>query len=151
MPFLFKKHSGAKSGYPHHFMGIPKPMAALTERLEVGGIREIYWNKGVHFQEKITKINEFQNISYDVLVDKESMEIAELDTHIVVGDKYFDVTSGSYTTNKKGDKTVLVLTTNYRMTTKLNWYGKYWADFVLNEFHKSVLTVIKMRNEINSN
>ncbi len=37
------------------------------------------------------------------------------------------------------------------MTTKLNWYGKLWANFVLDDFHNSVLHMIKSRNENKEN
>ena len=74
-----------------HFIGLPKPQNAITEKFQIGGIREIYWEKGVHFQEKITQIVPNKLLAYDVIIDEESMKIAELDTHITVGDQYFDV------------------------------------------------------------
>lgn len=130
-----------------HAIGIPRPVSATTQNIEVGGIRELYWEKNVHFQEKITQLNKNELFAYDVLVDEESMKIAELDTHIVVGDKYFDVESGSYSLSNENGRTRLTLTTSYRMTSKINWYGQLWANFVLDDFHNSVLTLIKNRNE----
>lgn len=130
-----------------HFIGLPKPQAAITKSFKIGGYREIYWEKGVHFEEKITKIIPNKLISYNVVVDQKSMEIAELDTHITVGDQYFDIESGSYVLTEYKGVTSLSLTTTYRMTTKLNWYGKLLANFVLDDFHNSVLSLIKDRNE----
>ena len=75
------------------------------------------------------------------------MSIAELDTHIVVGDKYFDVLSGSYDLQFIDGVTYLSLTTDYRMTSKVNWYGSLWANYVLDDFHGSVLNLIKNRVE----
>lgn len=130
-----------------HFMGIPKPVSALTPELKVGGIRELYWERGVHFQEEITELTVNKKLGYRVLVDQESMKIAELDTHIVVGDKYFDVISGEYELTTEGGVTFLSLTSKYRITSKVNWYGVFWANFVLDDFHNSVLTLIKNRVE----
>jgi len=76
-----------------HFIGLPKPVSAQTPHMNVGSMRDLRWEKGVHFQEEITEIKENRLLAYDVHVDQESMKIAGLDTHIVVGDKYFDVTS----------------------------------------------------------
>ena len=75
------------------------------------------------------------------------MKIAELDTHIVVGDKYFDIQSGAYKLNQIEGVTYLSLTTNYRITSKVNWYGALWANYVLDDFHSSVLSLIKNRVE----
>ena len=130
-----------------HFIGIPKPISANTVEMKVGGIRELNWERGVHFQEKITQIIPNQLFAYDVVVDQESMSIAELDTHIVVGDRYFDVLSGSYELESKSGKTYLSLSTRYRMTSKVNWYGSFWANYVLDDFHSSVLGLIKHRVE----
>jgi len=130
-----------------HLVGLPRPISAVTADLNPGAIRDIYWEKGVHFQERVTKIVPNELLAYDVLVDQESMKIAELDTHIVVGDKYFDIVSGSYSLEVIEGVPLLTLSTTYRMTTKINWYGKILANFVLNDFHNSVLTVIKRRVE----
>jgi hypothetical protein len=130
-----------------HFIGIPRPVSATTTDLKVGGLRELYWERGVHFQEKITELTINKKLVYQVIVDQESMSIAELDTHIVVGDKYFDVLSGSYELQFIDGVTYLSLTTDYRMTSKVNWYGSIWANYVLDDFHDSVLNLIKNRVE----
>ena len=130
-----------------HSIGLPKPLSARTPSLAVGGIRDLEWEKGVHFQEVISEIKVEELLAYDVLVDQESMKIAELDTHIVVGDKYFDVLSGFYSLDTVDGQTSLTLSTTYRMTTNLNWYGEWLADFVLDDFHSAVLTLIKHRVE----
>ncbi|MGB2742586.1 MAG: hypothetical protein WBC60_18735 [Cognaticolwellia sp.] len=130
-----------------HFIGIPKPVSAITKKLKVGGLRELSWERGVHFQEKITELTANKKLAYQVIVDQESMSIAELDTHIVVGDKYFDVLSGSYELEFIDGITYLSLTTDYRMTSKVNWYGSLWANYVLDDFHMSVLNLIKNRVE----
>jgi len=130
-----------------HFIGLPKPKSALTLRVKAGAIRDLYWEKDVHFQERITEVKPGTLLAYEVLVDHESMKIAELDTHIVVGDKYFDIVSGFYSLENKNGNSLLSLTTTYRMTTKVNWYGKILANFVLDDFHNSVLGVIKLRAE----
>lgn len=130
-----------------HFIGIPRPVSAVTSNLVLGGLRDLQWERGVHFQEKISELKLNKILAYQVIVDQESMKIAELDTHIVVGDKYFDVTSGSYELEFIDGVTILSLTTDYRMTSKVNWYGSFWANFVLDDFHGAVLNLIKNRVE----
>ncbi|MGX5172568.1 hypothetical protein ACUR5C_00910 [Aliikangiella sp. IMCC44653] len=130
-----------------HFIGIPKPISASTPVMKIGGIRQLQWEKGVRFQEKITDIINHKRLAYKVIVEQESMKIAALDTHIVIGDQYFDVISGFYRLDTIGGKTLLTLSTKYRMTSKVNWYGSLWANFVLDDFHTSVLGLIKNRTE----
>lgn len=128
-------------------IGIPKPQSACIDKVAIGGIRDLRWEKGVHFQERITSLEEYKAFGYDVIVDPASMAIKELDTHVVVGDRYFDVISGSYELSSQDNRTTLTLSTNYRITTKVNAYGIFWANLVLNDFHEAVLGVIKERVE----
>lgn len=130
-----------------HALGIPRPKSATTENFSVGGLREIVWEKGVQFEEKITKIDEYRQFSYDVFADEQSMSIAGLDTHVVVGGDYFEVESGEYSLERDGQQTVLILTSSYRITSNLNWYGSIWANFVLDDFHTAVLTMLRDRIE----
>lgn len=130
-----------------HSIGIPKPVSACVDELEVGGVRDIRWEKGVHFEEAIIEVEPFRYLGYQVRVDPMSMAIRELDTHVVIGDQYFDVTQGSYTLKEIGETVHVELTTRYRISTKINPYGKLWADYVLDDFHKVVLDVIKQRIE----
>lgn len=130
-----------------HAIGIPKPYSACVDRVAVGGIRNLRWQRGVHFQERITRLEPNKLFAYDVIVDPASMAIKELDTHVVVGDRYFNVERGHYQLDRQGDKTTLTLSTTYRITTKVNTYGIFWADWVLDDFHSAVLGVIKARVE----
>ncbi|MET1256386.1 hypothetical protein [Aliikangiella maris] len=132
-----------------HSIGIPQPVSACLSRLEVGGLRDIKWQRGIHFEEYVTKIKENELLEYEVKVDPGSMAIKELDTHIVIGDQYFDVTHGAYTLQKVEGATLLTLKTGYRISTKINFYGKFWASYVFDDFHSSVLNVIKNRVEHN--
>ena len=128
-------------------LGIPKPRSASTESLSLGGVRQIVWDKGVQFEETITGLEQNRRLAYDVLADEQSMKIAGLDTHVVVGGEYFEVESGEYSLEADGDGTVLTLMTSYRIASNLNWYGSLWADYVLDDFHYSVLRVIHDRVE----
>jgi hypothetical protein len=130
-----------------HALGIPRPVSATTENFAIGGIRRITWEQGVQFEEKITGIENGRRFSYDVLADEQSMTIAGLDTHVVVGGEYFEVESGEYSLQSDGKETTLVLATSYRIKSNLNWYGTLWANFVLDDFHTAVLTMLRDRIE----
>ena len=135
---------------PHfiHWIGVPKPLNGELDKEGVGGVRHITWEKGIQFQEKITSWGENTGFSYDILVDPKSIPDDTLDEHVKVGGRYFSVLKGSYHIDQLSDKRQkLTLTCTYKLTTNLNFYGKLWTDFFLEDFNETVLEIIKKRSE----
>lgn len=131
-----------------HLIGIPKPLNGQLDNNGVGGIRHITWEKGIKFEEKIKKWDEGNGFSYDINVDQKSIPPTTLDEHVMIGGKYFDVVEGSYRIDKiSNTKNLVTLTCKYRVTTSLNLYSKLWADFIIDDFNKMILEVIKKRSE----
>ena len=130
-----------------HQIGIPKPVSACVSAIEVGGVREIVWRRGLRFFETITNVEHYERLQYEVSVDPDAEPIKALDTHVVLGDRYFDVTHGSYSLDQNDSTTTLTLMSQYRLSTKINFYAEFWANIVFDDFHRSVLTVIKKRVE----
>lgn len=131
-----------------HVLGIPKPLNGELNYEGVGAIRSITWEKGIRFQEIITTWQEGTGFSYDIKVDPLSIPPTTLDEHVMIGGKYFDVNEGSYHIDSLAPlKSKLTLTCRYRITTNVNTYSKWWADFVLNDFNEMILEVVKKRCE----
>lgn len=131
-----------------HLIGIPKPLNGQLNHDGVGGIRNITWEKGIKFKEIIYKWYEGKGFEYNIEVDPKSIEPTTLDEHVMIGGRYFDVTKGSYRIIPVNDhKNIIKLTCEYRITTNLNFYSKWWADMVLNDFNEMILEVIKKRCE----
>jgi hypothetical protein len=127
-----------------HAIGLPPPLSARL----IDGVREIRWERGIQFNEYVTSWEEGVGFSYRVDASPAAQALKFLDMHVVIGDRYFDVESGSYKLEKLGvDRTRVVLTTTYRISTRINFYGAPWADFVLDDFHDVVLNVVKNRSE----
>jgi hypothetical protein len=136
---------------PLHFVnliGIPKPLNGVLDKEQVGGIRQLTWEKGIKFQEIITSWDNLKGFAYDIKVDPQSIPPTTLDEHVMIGGRYFDVVKGSYSIKKiTENKQLITLNCTYRITTNLNFYGKLWADFILNDFNEMILEVIKNRCE----
>ncbi len=131
-----------------HLIGIPKPLNGELDKEKVGGIRQITWEKGIKFQEIITSWESLKGFSYKIKVDPQSIPPTTLDEHVMIGGRYFDVVKGSYLIEKIAkNKQLITLNCTYRITTNLNFYGKFWADFILNDFNEMILEVIKKRCE----
>lgn len=132
-----------------HVIGIPLPLNGQIDKEGVGGIRNITWEKGIKFEEKIKTWDEGNGFTYYINVDPKSIPPTTLDEHVMIGGKYFDVIAGGYVIDQITDnKSLVTLTCTYRVTTNLNLYSKLWADFILNDFNEVILEVIKKRSEL---
>ena len=131
-----------------HVIGVPKPLNGVLDIEGVGGVRNITWEKGIKFEEKIKTWNEGYGFSYDINVDPKSIPPTTLDEHVMIGGKYFDVVAGSYNIiPQTKNKCLVKLSCTYRITTTLNFYSKIWADFILDDFNSMILEVVKGRSE----
>ena len=81
-------------------------------------------------------------------MDPNSIPPSTLDEHVMIGGRYFDVIEGGYKIKNTGFNTnLLTLSCTYRITTNLNFYSKWWADLILEDFNEMILEVIKKRSE----
>jgi hypothetical protein len=125
---------------------MPKPIKSQLSEERIGGVRHIYWDKGIKFREIINGWKPLEGFSYDVTID--TIPPNAVDPHIQVGGEYFSVTSGGYKLSSLDNQTTsLTLFCNYRIASKFNLYGRYWADLILDDFQVVILNVIKERCE----
>ncbi|MBD1394333.1 hypothetical protein [Mucilaginibacter glaciei] len=131
-----------------HLIGIPKPLNGELNRNGIGATRSITWEKGIKFQERISGWEEGVGFKYNIIVDSNSIPPTTLDEHVMIGGRYFDVTNGSYEILPiNNHENVIKLTCRYRITSNLNFYGKWWADYIMDDFNEMILEVIKKRCE----
>lgn len=131
-----------------HAIGLPRPLAAKLSGTGEGAVRDLYWEGGIHFREYVTTWEPAQRLAYRVDVSPAREALRHLDTHVVIGDRYFDVESGEYRLRDLGNgRTELSLSTTYRMRTMVNPYGEWWANRTLDDFHTVVLRLLKQRVE----
>lgn len=131
-----------------HAIGLPRPLAAMLHGEGEGAVRDLYWEGGIHFREYVTAWEPEQRLAYRVDVSPAREALRHLDTHVVIGDRYFDIESGQYQLRDLGNgRTELTLSTTYRMHTTVNPYGQWWADRTLDDFHTVVLQLLKERTE----
>jgi len=79
-----------------HLIGIPKPTNGELDKEQIGGVRNITWEKGIKFEEKIKSWDEGNGFAYDINVDPTSIPPTTLDEHVMIGGKYFDVLEGEF-------------------------------------------------------
>lgn len=131
-----------------HFVGLPAPLEASMSKKGVGAVRISKWEKGVTFKERITVWNAPWQLHYEFDIPKGSIPREALDRHVELGGDYFTLVKGGYDIERIGDnKSRLILRTYYKNTSHLKLFGGIWASYVFNDFHYSLLKLMKNRSE----
>lgn len=133
---------------PIFTMGFPKPISGMTEQTDDGLIRQIYWQRGIHFQEKIIQSHAPTQLAWTYIFTPESFPKGSLDDHLKMGGAYFNLLTTDYQLDAVNpQQTKMVLIIDYRLSTEVNWYADLWTRYVLNEFSDVVLNIYKRRLE----
>jgi hypothetical protein len=131
-----------------HAMGVPRPLQAAMDGAGVGAVRTSQWEKGVQFKEVVTQWQPPYRLAYDFDIPPHSIPRDALDRHVEIGGEYFTVVEGSYTIRPlSAQQCEVTLQTTYANRSNLKLYGDLWGDFVFDDFHRSILRLIKHRAE----
>lgn len=128
-------------------IGVPYPVEARTITGRVGGARELRWQRGVKFEEEITSWEPNTHIAWRYKFGPDSFPPGSLDDHIVIGGRYFNLETTSYTLSPEGDGTRLTIEVGTSVTTNFNWYASLWARFLVDDTAKVILQFYKARSE----
>lgn len=133
---------------PIFTMGFPKPISGMTVQAQGGLVRQILWQRGIYFEEKITQSEAPKKLMWRYLFTADSFPKGSLDDHIEMGGDYFNLLTTDYTLEAMSPtQTRLVLRIDYRLSTEMNWYSDLWVQYVLKEFSDVVLHIYKNRLE----
>ncbi|HWV16158.1 MAG TPA: hypothetical protein VN030_12075 [Cellvibrio sp.] len=131
-----------------HLIGLPRPVEAAMNGQGVGAVRTSRWEKGVSFKEEISVWERPHKLHYNFNIPPNSIPREALDRHVELGGEYFTVLNGGYDLEPTADgKTQLTLSTRYLNKSQLQAYGNTWGNIVLNDFHHSILGLMKNRAE----
>ncbi|MEM7038426.1 MAG: hypothetical protein AAF570_15685 [Bacteroidota bacterium] len=128
--------------------GVPRPIRAELDRDTLGGRRTGYFEGGLRFDEVVTKWEKHRQVTFSVAIPKSGIRDRVFDDHIL-GRDYFAFRDAGYTLVPQEDgKVLLKLHSAYRLRTKMNWYGAFWANWMLGDFQDRLLNVIRNRCEV---
>lgn len=128
-----------------NYAGIPRPISATVDSQAPGGRRVGHFEGGLRFEESITRFDPYHTVAFSIAVDPSSVRSNVFDQHVLNG-HYFAFVNAAYTLTDLGHGRVkLTLTSAYRLTSKVNFYGKFWGDLILEDFQSRLLTVIARR------
>lgn len=132
------------------FMGFPRPIEAELDTVAVGGIRKAIFARGLFFTETVTQMQPNKVLAFNIVADPKSIPPKALDEHVMVGGKYFDVLEGRYEIEKVNDKKIILhLTSQFRLSTRFNFYSGLWSKLIMKDIQENILTIIKRRSEAN--
>jgi hypothetical protein len=133
--------------YPSLFqvIGIPRPLQATLSGEGEGAIRHGIFENDLVFVERISQWQPGEAVAFDIAVDQSKPLPAPLNQ---IGGKYFAILGAAYRIEPVGNRQVILhLTSTYRLTTPINFYGSFWTDLIMRDFQNYVLAAVKRRAE----
>jgi hypothetical protein len=127
-------------------IGFPRPIAATLDHPGVGGVRTASFDRGVVFREAVVEWLPERRLRFTI--DARAVPATALDPHVTIGGPFFDVLTGTYELRPVAPgRTVLVLRSEHRVSTRFNPYAAWWADRVMESVQHNILGVLKERAE----
>lgn len=132
--------------FTHSVLRAPRPLRASVKN----GVRYAIWEKGVEFEEILINDANPNSLAWTFHFPDPTF-LRPLDMRVSpLGPEVF-LDSGQYSFAPIAtDKTLVTLTTTYRLKTPMNGYLSLWGKLLLNDFHMAVLHVIANRAEENA-
>jgi hypothetical protein len=129
-------------------IGFPRPVEATLTHEGVGGVRHATFERGVEFIETVDEWVPLRRLSFSIVPNTATIPPTTFDEHVIVGGRFFDVLRGTYELQPAGPgRTRLVLHSQQRLSTHLNWYAGLWTGYVMSEIQSRILAVLKRRCE----
>jgi hypothetical protein len=130
-------------------LGFPNHLETTLDTLAVGGRRMAKYEKGLVFEEIITKYEPEKLLVLDINTDPTKIPPTVMDEHIVIGGKHLDILEDIYTLDAlPNGSTRVTLSSRFFINTPFNWYSSLWAKYLMNDILKNELQIIEKRAKI---
>jgi hypothetical protein len=127
--------------------GVPRPLEAELSFDGIGAVRHGHFDEGLTFVERIREWQPPKRVAFGIEVDPRTIPNQIIAQHILKGN-YFKFLDAAYQIDSLSPATTrLRLTSRYTLTSKLNFYERFWADWILSDFQDRLLRVLKARCE----
>ena len=128
-------------------IGVPMPLAGVTEQTPEGLVRDVRMGKGIHFSQVSTDWEPGRRVQWQYRFGPDSVPPGALDDHVRIGGHYFDLVGTTYTLIPQGEATVLEIDMQYRVSTDFDWYAKPLARWLIGDFSEVILDFYRQRSE----
>lgn len=124
-------------------IGIPKPLKSKIYHKNESTYRIGYFTEDFKLFESIDEFRENEFVSFQIHLNKSKLRDKPTDIHLIKSD-YFKFGKISYKlieVNKNATK--VVLSCNYTLNSKMNFYANFWAKTIIADFEERLLKSIK--------
>ncbi len=130
-------------------IGFPRHIYTTLDSMVVGGHRTAYFDKGLYFNETITRLVPGRLLALNIKTDPTKIPPTTMDEHILIGGKHIDVMEDIYTIEPTGNNSCkLQVSSRYKICTPFNWYAVLWTDLLLSDMLKGELNIIQQRSAL---
>jgi hypothetical protein len=128
-------------------IGVPMPLAGITEETPDGLVRDVRMGKGIHFAQVASDWEPGRRVQWQYRFEPDSVPAGALDDHVRIGGDYFDLVGTTYTLSPRGEATLLEIDMQYRVSTDFDWYAKPIARWLIGDFSEVILGFYRARSE----
>lgn len=128
-------------------IGVPMPMSGVTVDTPEGRVRQVQWQKNVHFEEIVTEWQPNRLLKWRFRFTPDSFPAGALDDHVMIGGQYFDLRDSTYTLIPRDGGTELRVEVSWRLSTRFNWYADPVMQLLLGDASENILRFYKARSE----
>jgi uncharacterized protein YndB with AHSA1/START domain len=127
-------------------LGFPRHVATTLDTLAVGGKRVSYYEKGLHFQEKVVRLEKGRLLTLTVNTDPGQFPPTVMDEHVLIGGKHLDILDNTYQFESlAGGRTRVTLSGRFYINTPFNWYARMWANYLMSDILQGELYSVRAR------
>jgi hypothetical protein len=130
-----------------YYIGIPRPLYSKLENKDGKIYRIGYFSEGLQLYETISEQRENEFVNFKIDIENSILRDTPTDQHVLKGN-YLKFENISYQLNPIDEnKTELILTCDYKITSKMNFYADFWAEKIIKDFEVRLLQVLKNKME----
>jgi hypothetical protein len=151
-PNLINVPTITESEYENGFyqlIGIPRPLKSIAFKENNQHFRIGKFTDKLELYEYITAIDQNKFVNFKIDLEKSILRDKPTDQHVLKGD-YFKFENINYTITKINSKqSRLTLSCDYKLISRLNRYGDFWARSIIKDFETRLLKSLKLKLDSN--
>lgn len=133
----------------YQYIGIPRLIESKSFVQNNQLVRVGAFTDDLELYEYVTKLEENKYVNFKIDISKSKLRQKPTDQHVLNGN-YFKFENISYQLQKVNSKqTKITLSCEYQLTSKLNWYGNFWAESIIQDFEMRLLKSLKLKLDSN--
>lgn len=130
-----------------YYIGIPRPLYSKLEDKNGKIYRIGYFSEGLQLYETVSEQRENEFVNFKIDIENSVLRDTPTDRHVLKGN-YFRFENISYRLKPVNEnQTELILTCDYKISSKMNFYADFWAKRIIKDFEVRLLQVLKNKLE----